>query len=482
MGVQLDSKLTWNTHFDITVSKAKRYLCQLVGALNKYWGPQPKLVKWIFTAVVKPRITYAALTWAHSIQTIGKKQRLGQINRLAAMMLTPTRKNAPTAALEIIHDLIPLELALQETALNAYHRLKLMPQASWTDNKTKNLSVLPHLKFLKNLDKLATGNKTDMETIDEDIENKDYWISIHSKKGKAKPIPSQINVYTDGSKTKQGAGSGYIIMKGKDSVIQTQSINLTGEASIFQAELIAIQEAAKYLISSENTDGLYIKFFSDSQAALQALKSNQCKAQTVKDTHEALNTLAEQAKLVRLTWIKAHIGLAGNELADEYAKLGTVDDSTQIETPTTGKDIKAATRDYVYHKWKEKWKSLKKCRMTKIFYEGPNRRVGKVVARLSRQDMTLFIHAITGHNNLNYMNSIIIPDYTPLCRFCEEEDESFQHLYEECPVFWKQRMEIQKEKLGTENWTVKTVLKMAKIEDIAEAFHTNITEERMKRT
>ena len=28
--------------------------------------------------------------------------------------------------------------------------------------------------------------------------------------------------------------------------------------------------------------------------------------------------------------------------------------------------------------------------------------------------MTLFIHAITGHNNLNYMNSII-PDYTPLC-------------------------------------------------------------------
>ena len=66
---------------------------------------------------------------------ISKKQRLGQINRLAAMMLTPTRKNAPTAALEIIHDLMPLELALQETALNAYHRLKLMPQASWTNNK-----------------------------------------------------------------------------------------------------------------------------------------------------------------------------------------------------------------------------------------------------------------------------------------------------------------------------------------------------------
>ena len=59
LGVQLDSKLTWNSHFD-NVGKAKRYLCQLVGALSKYWGPKPRLVRWIYTAIVRPRITYAA--------------------------------------------------------------------------------------------------------------------------------------------------------------------------------------------------------------------------------------------------------------------------------------------------------------------------------------------------------------------------------------------------------------------------------------
>ena len=118
--------------------------------------------------------------------------------------------------------------------------------------------------------------------------------------------------------------------------------------------------------------------------------------------------------------------------------------------------------------------------MTKTFYGGPDRRVGKVVSRISRKDMTLFIHAITGHNNLNYMNSIIIPDYTPLCRFCEEEDESFQHLYKDCPAFWKERNEIQKDETGTDKWTVRKVLRMAKIEGILEALQTNITEERMK--
>ena len=107
----------------------------------------------------------------------------------------------------------------------------------------------------------------------------------------------------------------------------------------------------------------------------------------MKDTHDALNTLAEQAKRVHLTWIKAHIGLDGNELAEKYAKLGTIDDSTQIKIQTTYKEIKATFREYVYHKWKEKWNALKKCRISKIFYQGPDRRVGKVVARLSRKDM-----------------------------------------------------------------------------------------------
>ena len=74
----------------------------------------------------------------------------------------------------------------------------------------------------------------------------------------------------------------------------------------------------------------------------------------------------------------------------KYAKLGTVDDSTQITTQTTFKEIKAANKEYVYHKWKEKWMVLKKCRMTKIFYQRPDHRVGKVVARLSRKYMTLF--------------------------------------------------------------------------------------------
>lgn len=69
--------------------------------------------------------------------------------------------------------------------------------------------------------------------------------------------------------------------------------------------------------------------------------------------------MAELHKVVRLQWIKAHVGLDGNELADEYAKLGTTDTSDHIKTYSTWNQIKTGIRYYIYHKWREKWSALK---------------------------------------------------------------------------------------------------------------------------
>ena len=50
--------------------------------------------------------------------------------------------------------------------------------------------------------------------------------------------------------------------------------------------------------------------------------------------------------------------------------------------------------------------------------------------------MRRFIECTTGHNNLNYLQSKICPeDVSELCRFCEEEPETFDHLLNECPCF-----------------------------------------------
>ena len=68
-----------------------------------------------------------------------------------------------------------------------------------------------------------------------------------------------------------GTGAGYVIMKGKHTLLHTSSINLRQDASIFQAELTAIMAAARFLHENLEDNMKYVKIFSDSQASLMAL-------------------------------------------------------------------------------------------------------------------------------------------------------------------------------------------------------------------
>ena len=56
LGVTLDSKMIWDVHFSNVIKRAKQYLFMLKKAVYKTWGPKPILIKWIYTAIVRPRI------------------------------------------------------------------------------------------------------------------------------------------------------------------------------------------------------------------------------------------------------------------------------------------------------------------------------------------------------------------------------------------------------------------------------------------
>ena len=74
------------------------------------------------------------------------------------------------------------------------------------------------------------------DSIKESNIHKNYHVIIDEATGVQKPKLSQINVFTDGSKTKHGVGAGYIVMRGKQQVITTESISLNEEATVFQAK------------------------------------------------------------------------------------------------------------------------------------------------------------------------------------------------------------------------------------------------------
>ena len=70
---------------------------------------------------------------------------------------------------------------------------------------------------------------------------------------------SEINVYTDGSKTEEGVGSGYAIYRGSKK-IHVCSIPLSENNSVFQAEMNALLEAGKKILTRNEQNKVYKMF------------------------------------------------------------------------------------------------------------------------------------------------------------------------------------------------------------------------------
>ena len=90
--------------------------------------------------------------------------------------------------------------------------------------------------------------------------------------------------------------------------------------------------------------------------------------------------------------------------------------------------------------------------------------------------MRRLLELITGQNNLNYVQSKIYPGrISELCRFCEEEYETFAHLLDECPCFITDRRNILRNApiINTIKWKPKTLLDFSYLEAIDEALQVD---------
>ena len=71
-----------------------------------------------------------------------------------------------------------------------------------------------------------------------------------------------------------------------------------------------------------------------------------------------MNAVADITISTRVEWVKAHIGIEGNEEADKAAKEGadTLEPEHPVDTPWTIK--KAKIQKHFYQIWKDKWNSI----------------------------------------------------------------------------------------------------------------------------
>ena len=268
LGVILDNKLLWHKHLDQATRKAKQFLFTLSKAISKKWGPKPKYLKWAYTSIVQARLFYGSLVWGPSIRQKGKKERIDSINRLAVAMLSNTRKSTHRLALEVMFNLPPNHLLVQKEGLSALVRNRYVLYNKWKIPKKRDNSFIGHIKYWE---QLAVKYNLDLKGTDRTrrtIWEKNYTVNTDFFSCTNYPIQSQINIYTDGSKTDEHVGCGYVIYKGQVE-IAADSIRLPEYVTVYQAEVLAMKLAAEEAAEILTPNDLYIKNFSDSQAALK---------------------------------------------------------------------------------------------------------------------------------------------------------------------------------------------------------------------
>lgn len=250
---------------------------------------------------------------------------------------------------------------------------------------------------------------------------------------------NQINVYTDGSKTKDGVGSGWLITR-DDYILDQDCLKLDDHATVFQAETYAITSACKAILANPiKYMHKNVQIFSDSQSLVYAHRNPNIRTKSVAEMvkHMIEVEIAISGK-INLNWIKGHDNNTGNEYADYLAKKGCKS-ANKISTPISVNDVNGIIRKHTFSKWNLIWKTLAGHNESKAFISNMTDKHQKALMSLNRCDLKKVLQFSTGHTTLRGHLQRMGKASSPTCRGCGELEEKPSHIMQECPRYWQER-------------------------------------------
>ena len=437
LGITIDSKLTWNEHISIITKKAKNTLMLCKKVIGATWGITPKTMKWIYTAIVRPRISYAAAIWINGTKTTNNQKQLEGVQRLATKLISGGMPSTPKTALDKITNVTPILLWLEEEAIKGALRLQTGNHWDHEPPIPSRGKLQSHIKTLNNLIKSIPSLNSEKDAMITSLNlDTNFNIEIPEKESYTEPIKAEdaINCYTDGSMTDDKTGTGVHIEQ-NGVTIHEEAFHIETPSSVFQAEMFGIQEATEFLLKKDTKNSI-ITINSDSQAAIKATDCLNIKSKTTWNTIENLNKLGTNNQ-VTVRWIPSHSDYSGNERADTLAKQGADNsEATVVRLPTPGCCIKAAIKNRTNQTWE-----LNRTKEPNSFFKQMWReKFAKDIDKLNKKNLRIATHILTGHAALNYhLNKYKPTKIKKACPHCSDADETITHYLGKCSKWSYQR-------------------------------------------
>ena len=449
LGMMIDNGLYWKAHITELRKNCYKKLNLLRFLSRKSWGADTKILLRLYISLIKPKLDYGCEVYCTAKDYL--LNRLKPIQNEAIRIATGAFKSSPIDSLHAITGMTPFDTYINVKIANyslkilacpgnpLHHRLRNFCTAadeadSPSPRHTSFLTIAKHLLA----DLTITSNDLELEPIQEyepwTLPEITYCCSIsHLSKKKDHPLKlkqefllhsksheNSLQIYTDGSKSSDGAGSAVVA---PDCEIPT---NLPKTYSNFSAELNAIYDAVIFACQSESD---MVTIFTDSTSTTQLIKKPYNPNITAQKIQKAVR---DSNKEFSFCWVPSHVGVEGNERADNLAKRSINESSSTLKTSCS--DLKIIAKSRLKHKWREKWRQLSDNKLRRLSNcPGPfqnsfstNREWERALCRLR-----------IGHTRATHAYLMCRGD-PPLCEICGVQ-LTVEHMVAECPQYEQQR-------------------------------------------
>jgi len=466
LGVTLDSRLDMRTH----VSKITAKAMGRCTALTAVKGLRPKQMRQLYQACVLPGLDYAASTWFYPGKRgmIGRTRQLDRVQKLGARLILRAFRTASGQVLEA-------EACLEQT----YTRLerKVTTQAVkvlalGADNPAGTATrqairsprhLTPFRCSMRQYSVLQTLSRGPFETdpawVQPPWQDSSQLILTESRDDAKRACEDWCTtdrraLFTDASVSDAGTGTALVLWEhGRLTALEARQAGAMASKDVLKAELLGIERALIYAVRNGTGRGSVWKrfrIFSDCQKALQAISQGMTTASSRPVLTRVARLLDAARKLcpsIRLCWVPAHSGIAGNELADKCAKEAAATGARGSEHQAMpGRGVQDALQEIERARSKEKPAAPNARAFGKYTWSLdralPGAHTKGLYDRLTSEEAAVLVQARTGHCHLNKCLFQLKKTDSPQCS-CGADEESVRHVILACPLWEAQRRELR---------------------------------------
>ena len=474
LGVIIDSKLTFSDQIAFATSKADSAL-NSISKLLSVTSTEVGLM--IARSLATTHIERTYPVWCFSAATM---KTVEQYHRRVLIRCTGAMKSTSTAQLEVVCNVPPIALRLQEIVVLEFartcripgpHPLKvllntLLSDQSFMSNRIRSPAhtlfqiiatshLRPHtveplldvpLKQLLEFKSITTDWGPDVGAAGTRTREQIHTARRHTLDTLSELDEDQVVAFSDGSALGNPGPCGaaaVIYLEGIKSspVILSEAVSSLGTS--YLGELRGIHLATDFINqASEIRIPKALDIFVDCTSAIASTtgcRTRESHQDTINKIQQHTNNLTNQGCTITFHKVDAHVQLEPNELADKHAQSAAKKAATSDREDRSWQTFKMNTRQFVARAWQRQWDRLDQQRPVHICF--PKVKYGKLKTGLHKGASSARIRLLTGQSRLaDHMHRIGL-SASPNCS-CGKDRQTAHHVLMECLELKNQRMHM----------------------------------------